>query len=61
MIDKRTRIRREAKYVIADMVERTLDTGVDLEFEAMLAGTTEAALVSELRRQIEILYGQWSR
>jgi len=45
-----------AKYVIGDMIERTIHTGIDLSQEADLAGTTEAALIKELERQAAIMF-----
>lgn len=54
--EQRTKVRRMAKYVIGDMIERTIHTGIDLSQEADLAGTTEAALIKELERQAAIMF-----
>jgi hypothetical protein len=54
-VDKRTRIRRAAYYVIADWVENSLLNGEDLAWEADHFNVTIAELITELKRQVQIM------
>jgi len=53
--DKRTRIRRAAKYVIGDMIQTSLSIGEDFSHEAKAYGITIEELDKELLRQSEIM------
>jgi hypothetical protein len=53
--DKRTVIRRAAKYVIGDMIQTSLSIGEDFSHEAAAYGITIDELDKELLRQSEIM------